>query len=127
MNNKEKSEEFKKRLKIAMDNKNITGAELGRLIGRTKATISQYKNTITTLPPYEVIQNISKVLDVPFEYLNLEIDEVQKEIINKAKIEKLKEQMEKDVEQELKQLIEKTKEILKEMEKLNNEINNTKQ
>lgn len=126
MSNEEKAEEFKRRLIFVLKNKNLNNADLARLINKTPPAISKYfKNK--TMPPLQIIKEMSEALEIPIEFLNLEIEGIEKEIINKAKIEKLKKQMEKEVEQEMKKIIKKTKTILKEMEKLANEIDSTRQ
>lgn len=110
MSNEEKAEEFKKRLKYILEVKNLNQADLARLLNKTSPAITKYfKNK--TMPPLQIIKEMSNALNIPVEFLNLEIDKVEKEIINKAKIEKLKKQMEKEVEQEIKKIIKKQKQF----------------
>lgn len=70
---------FAKRLKQAMDEKQITQVELAAAIGKGKSSVSQYiagKN----IPKEDVQKKIAEFLGCTVEFLNSEIDEIdQKE------------------------------------------------
>lgn len=87
----EKVEEFKRRLKYILEVKNLTQADLSRLLNVSRSAVAQYFK-LKKLPSYEVIKNISDVLEIPFKWLNLETDNINQtiEIELKEKKEKIK-------------------------------------
>ena len=60
--------EFGSTLKYLRQEKGITQAELGKLIGTTKAVISKYENSLS-YPPYDTLIKISEVFKVSIDYL----------------------------------------------------------
>lgn len=91
LTDEEKAEEFKKRLKYILEVKNLSQADLARLLNISRAGVNKYLR-LNKMPTYEVIKNISDVLDIPFEWINLEIDDINKviELEFKEKKEKIK-------------------------------------
>ena len=63
---------FAKRLKQAMDEKQITQAELADLIGKRRSSVSQYLSG-KNIPKGAVQEKIAEVLDCTVEFLNSEI------------------------------------------------------
>lgn len=75
-NESERSERvsFSKRLKIAMDKREMSQAELAAHIGKGKSSVSQYLSG-KNIPKNDVQQKIAEVLDCTVAYLNSEVHE----------------------------------------------------
>ncbi len=59
---------FAKRLNMALEERNITAAELARRAGTSEASVSQYKNGIYE-PKQRKLQKFSEILDVSIPWL----------------------------------------------------------
>jgi len=62
---------FSKRLKMAMEEREMSQAELAAHIGKGKSSVSQYLSG-KNIPKNDVQQKIAEVLDCTVEYLNEE-------------------------------------------------------
>ena len=60
---------FAKRLKLALDDKQMTQAELSDRIGKGRSSVSQYLSG-KNLPKEDVLKKIAEVLDCTVEFLN---------------------------------------------------------
>ena len=65
---------FAKRLKQAMDEKQMTQAELAARIGKGKSSVSQYLSG-KNIPKDDVQKRIAEVLDCTVEFLNSEVSD----------------------------------------------------
>lgn len=65
---------FAKRLKQAMDEKQMTQAELAAKIGKGKSSVSQYLSG-KNIPKDSVQKQIAEVLDCTVEFLNSEVSD----------------------------------------------------
>ena len=65
---------FSKRLKMAMDKREISQVELAAQIGKGKSSVSQYLSG-KNIPKNDVQQKIAEVLDCTIAYLNSEVPE----------------------------------------------------
>ena len=66
---------FANRLKLAMDEKEISQTELAARIGKGKSSVSQYLSG-KNIPKADVQEKIAEVLDCTVEFLNRDMDEV---------------------------------------------------
>ena len=65
---------FSKRLKQAMDEREVSQAELAAQIGKGKSSVSQYLSG-KNIPKHSVQEQIAQVLDCTVEFLNSQVSE----------------------------------------------------
>lgn len=73
---------FANQLKVAMDEKQMSQAELAARIGKGKSSVSQYLSG-KNIPKSDVQEKIAEVLDCTVEFLNLDSVEVSDAIDTK--------------------------------------------
>ena len=80
--------EFGKRLKIARKQKKMTQVELADAIEKKEATVRKYENG-TIEPPWNVIEELAKALDVsPFD-LTVDIEKLRSDVKLTEEIQKV--------------------------------------
>nr|WP_308742071.1 helix-turn-helix transcriptional regulator [uncultured Anaerocolumna sp.] len=77
---------FADRLKQAMDERQMSQAELAALIGKGKSSVSQYISG-KNVPKVDVQQKIAEVLDCTVEYLNSEVPKNDRTNIKNIRVE----------------------------------------
>ena len=70
---------FAKRLKQALDERQMTQAELADLIGKGRSSVSQYLSG-KNIPRKSIQEQIAKVLDCSVDFLNSEVPEEENDI-----------------------------------------------